>query len=121
MTETCDGVTVALNAVLYGARDIMWKQISQADDPDWIEWHKEIMSPKFSRVRLKVWKNPLGYFTASMTKINGYRSIQSLRALEVEAAKLEAEEWATYDPHERAAEGGPLDAVVRPQHYEGTK
>ena len=71
-----------------------WKQIKQPEDPDWVEWHKEVMSPEWGRVMLKVWQNMEGYFNVSMTFPYKKRFVKALDSTTIEAAKLEAEKWA---------------------------
>ena len=68
-----------------------WKQIKQPEDPDWVEWHKEIL---IEVTLLKVWQRGDGFFQASITYPSTLRSVRVLDATTIEAAKLEAEKWA---------------------------
>jgi len=71
-----------------------WKQIKQPEDPNWVEWHKEVMSPNLGEAMLKVWQNMDGYFSASMVSHDYYRAVKALNSTTIESAKIEAEHWA---------------------------
>ena len=76
-----------------------WKQIKQPEDPDWVEWHKEIAIPTRGLNILKLWHRMgcarmNGYFSASITDLSGHRCIKILQATTIESAKTEAEQWA---------------------------
>jgi len=74
-----------------------WKQIKQPEDPDWVEWHKEITIFKWDVERkfmLKVWQNMDGYFSVAMVDKNNYRMVKALGSTTIESAKSEAEKWA---------------------------
>jgi len=71
-----------------------WKQIKIPEDPDWVEWHKEISAKDITPCTIKVWQRSDGGFYASFT-YDGTRATRELKAANIEDAKREAEKWWT--------------------------
>jgi len=71
-----------------------WKQIKQPEDPEWVEWHKEIKTLFDDLNILRIWHRTDGYFIASITDLSGDRAMKALEATTIESAKIEAEQWA---------------------------
>ncbi len=71
-----------------------WEEIINNKGLDWVEWHKEIMSPKFGRCMLKLWLSSDGWCSASIITPKEARYTKTLKAEDIESAKNEAEEWA---------------------------
>ena len=71
-----------------------WKQKLQPQDPDWVEFHKEVISPtKGGRGMLKIWLVD-SYWGVSFTLPKGTRCRGILmNATNREEAKAEALEW----------------------------
>lgn len=69
-----------------------WKQIIIPEDPEWVEYHKEMMTQEYGRIMLKVWNTSLDYthYMMSIVKPSGEHAIQSLEATNIEDAKREA-------------------------------
>ena len=49
-----------------------WKQIQIPEEPDFLEFHRGVMSAIYGAGTLKVW-NASGYWTASFTEKDGAR------------------------------------------------
>ena len=71
----------------------MWKTIPAEWDSGWEEYHKMVTSPRFGRVKLKVWMSAGGFYRAAVVEKQGDRHLVSLAAETPEDAKQEAEGW----------------------------
>lgn len=71
-----------------------WKQIIVEEEPDWQEWHREIMSPIFGQMMLKVWESLDGVYRVSATTTQGVRHTAKLIGKDIEESKERALIWA---------------------------
>lgn len=68
-----------------------WVRVRHPADPDWLEYHKQVMSPKHGRVRLKVYRNYQGQFMASFSTPMDMHASFSIKADDLNSALKMAE------------------------------
>ena len=69
-----------------------WKQV-KTEDPEWVEWKKELMTKLYGRTTLRVWLSDDRCYRASMMSRFLGRGVRRLNAANIDDAKIEALCW----------------------------